>query len=398
MKNVKKFTPEEIKEIRSRISVSVDNTGRFIRETRLQHHLSQSSLGSVLYVTKKAVSKWERGLCYPSMDVLPYLAETLGVTTDEILYAKFDTENKYEDNNKAFKLISRIFKNKYVKLFRKILIALTTIFLIWFFIENYNAVKIYYLGDGDDKYIHLENALLITTNYTEYLNIGYIYLDFPNIDETSQINYTIYIGDIEKIERIIQKFVAKNNLPHLNNLNNDEFPHIKIKDNLDKLYLNITYINTSGEIEDYTISLIAKLRYRSNDALHILKNINDSILKENNNIPELEFKKNRKTENELTIDLSFLYNMSEEEKTKKYNKKVLDKKFIINYINKQINIKSEKLSIVLDFNNNKVYYIDYSSNTKTGYIINKENKIEIDDKCINEYLIIKNILDKINSK
>ena len=396
MKSTKNFTKEEIKEIRSRVSVSVERTGRFIRETRLQHHLSQTSLGSVLFVTKKAVSKWERGLCYPSMDVLPYLAETLGVTTDEILYAKFDNENKYEDSNKALKLIYKIFKNKHIKFTIKTCIAVVFVCLCIFFFENYNAVKIYTLW-SDDKAIHLENAILTTTNQNEYLNIGYLYLDLPDVDNDSQINYTLYIGDENNIERIIQEFVAKDFMPHINNFNSDETPKIRIKDNFNKLYLNINYINTEGEIKEYNVKIKVSLKYQSNDIIHVFKNREVSITK-NDNLLKLNEPQATEIDSDLSIDLSFLYDLSEKERKDKINS-YNGKNIIVNgeevkiNINKNQNLRiiTDVISIYIDF---KTQHIIIVNNTRKN-IYYKENKIFFTTDQKELYLIILELINQI---
>lgn len=394
MKNSKVFTQEEIKEIRSRISVSVQNTGRFIRETRLQHDLSQSSLGSVLYVTKKAVSKWERGLCYPSMDVLPYLAETLGVTTDEILYAKFDTENKYEDNNKTLNLVYRIFRSKQIKMMIRTLIVIAFILLAWFFVENYNAVKIYTIVDYDDPYIHIENALLVTTKQTEYLNIGYLYLDFPDIDEESQVNYTLYIGEKNKIERVLQEFVSKNYIPHLTNFNTEENPNIKINDNFDKLYLDITYVDNNGKTKNYTIRLNVIMKYQSNDVLNIFKDINERVIK-NINFPKLGFPTNKAVEKTYAIDLSFLYEMTDAVRKEKYNEKYIK---IDNYtlkINAEIDkmtLKYKYIKYRVEFNNNIIFIEDDENHLYKSFKINNQ-KIYTESKTDYEQInqIIKSL-------
>ncbi|MBR2895889.1 MAG: helix-turn-helix domain-containing protein, partial [Oscillospiraceae bacterium] len=41
--------------------------GAFVANTRREVGLTQRSLAEKLHVTDKAVSKWERGLCYPDV-------------------------------------------------------------------------------------------------------------------------------------------------------------------------------------------------------------------------------------------------------------------------------------------------------------------------------------------
>ena len=65
----------------------MDNTklGSLIRALRREAGLKQRELAEALGVTDKAVSKWERDLSFPDAASLPKLAETLGVTVDELM-------------------------------------------------------------------------------------------------------------------------------------------------------------------------------------------------------------------------------------------------------------------------------------------------------------------------
>lgn len=60
-------------------------TGALIAERRRALGLTQEALAGRLHVTGKAVSKWERGLSFPGVDLLVPLAEVLGVTVMELL-------------------------------------------------------------------------------------------------------------------------------------------------------------------------------------------------------------------------------------------------------------------------------------------------------------------------
>ena len=60
-------------------------TGTMIRKIREQKHLTQEELASRLYVSSKAVSKWETGQGFPDISLLEPLAEALGVSVIELL-------------------------------------------------------------------------------------------------------------------------------------------------------------------------------------------------------------------------------------------------------------------------------------------------------------------------
>jgi len=64
----------------------------FISSKRKARGLTQQQVADMLQVSFQAVSKWENGTSYPTIDLLYALARVLDTTTDEILNAK-DAEN-----------------------------------------------------------------------------------------------------------------------------------------------------------------------------------------------------------------------------------------------------------------------------------------------------------------
>jgi transcriptional regulator with XRE-family HTH domain len=68
--------------------------GETIYRLRKGKGLSQAELGELVGVSNKAVSKWETYEANPDITLLPLLAQSLGVTTDELL-----TDIKAEKND-----------------------------------------------------------------------------------------------------------------------------------------------------------------------------------------------------------------------------------------------------------------------------------------------------------
>lgn len=64
------------------------NLGAFIAQLRRDKGLTQSALAEQLEVTRKAISRWETGRGYPDIELLPKLAEVLGISVQELLEAK----------------------------------------------------------------------------------------------------------------------------------------------------------------------------------------------------------------------------------------------------------------------------------------------------------------------
>ncbi|MBR5558619.1 MAG: helix-turn-helix transcriptional regulator [Oscillospiraceae bacterium] len=61
--------------------------GSKIAALRKEKNLTQAQLAEMIGVTDKAVSKWERNLSCPDIELLPRLSEIFGVTVDELLQA-----------------------------------------------------------------------------------------------------------------------------------------------------------------------------------------------------------------------------------------------------------------------------------------------------------------------
>lgn len=65
--------------------INAEKFGAFVLQLRKAQGLTQRELGEKLYISDKTVSKWERGLSLPSVELLLPLAEVLGVSVTELL-------------------------------------------------------------------------------------------------------------------------------------------------------------------------------------------------------------------------------------------------------------------------------------------------------------------------
>lgn len=58
-----------------------------IKEYRYQNHLTQAGFGKRIGVSAQAISKWERGDCYPDITLLPLLAQMLSCSVNDFFEA-----------------------------------------------------------------------------------------------------------------------------------------------------------------------------------------------------------------------------------------------------------------------------------------------------------------------
>ncbi len=70
--------------------------GTIICESRKNKGMTQADLAQAMNVTDKAVSKWERDLSCPDVSSLSKLAETLGISLDELMSGKSISSKKLD--------------------------------------------------------------------------------------------------------------------------------------------------------------------------------------------------------------------------------------------------------------------------------------------------------------
>ena len=58
--------------------------GERIKELRQRDGRTQEAPACELGVTAQAVSRWEKGICYPDLEVIPSVANYFGVSIDEL--------------------------------------------------------------------------------------------------------------------------------------------------------------------------------------------------------------------------------------------------------------------------------------------------------------------------
>ena len=87
--------------------------GKFIASCRKEKKLTQEELAEKLYITDRAVSKWERGLSLPDADKMLELCNILNISVNELLYGeKIDMKN-YE--KKTEELLIEMAKQEEIK-------------------------------------------------------------------------------------------------------------------------------------------------------------------------------------------------------------------------------------------------------------------------------------------
>jgi transcriptional regulator with XRE-family HTH domain len=97
------------------IMLDLERIGNRICTLRTEAGLSQEELALKLFVTRQAVSKWERGRSMPAIDILSELTELFGVSLDFLLDQAEYEETDYEGMLKSYPrdaVITKFFSQK----------------------------------------------------------------------------------------------------------------------------------------------------------------------------------------------------------------------------------------------------------------------------------------------
>ena len=132
--------------------------GMAIKKLRCERGLTQEELAETLYVSRTAISKWESGRGYPSIDSLKETAKYFSVSIDELLSGDEVLNIAEEDN-----------KQKEMHL-RSLVFALSDISVLIFFFLPFFGQK----ANGTVQ----EVSLLFLNGIAAYLKIAYIAVVF----------------------------------------------------------------------------------------------------------------------------------------------------------------------------------------------------------------------------
>ncbi len=93
--------------------MNLKKVGSFIAECRKKKNITQEELSSLLYVTDRAVSKWERGICLPDASKMIDLCNILEISVNELLIG--ERINMKDYNKKTEELLVELAKQEELK-------------------------------------------------------------------------------------------------------------------------------------------------------------------------------------------------------------------------------------------------------------------------------------------
>jgi len=120
--------------------------GKFIADCRKEKKITQEQLAEKLYITDRAVSKWERGLSLPDADKMLDLCNILDISVNELLNGEKINMKDYE--KKTNELLVELARQEEIKN-KKMIINLYVLCIVTvLFYIGITLLAAYTLGEG----------------------------------------------------------------------------------------------------------------------------------------------------------------------------------------------------------------------------------------------------------
>lgn len=349
--------------------------GKFIVECRKAKKMTQEDLAKTLNYSRNNISKWERGVSFPSdPSVIKKLAEVLDISIEELMYGEKKNEKntqsiintiikEYETKHKAYKKKSHF-------LYLSILFIIILIFIIIYYAFIRGTINVYKLNFTDETYSTNDSFLILSNN------VSILYFNKLETNKEDIINLELYYFD-NNVKNIIfngendDYYITEDNgydeykLTELKNkdiylkIKNSSNQSKTIKLSKSKIFSNTNILpkkttqigdtQNSEKVGNYNI--LYKYGFTSDDNYNFANYINDNtyLIYSGNN-----FHLTRNTQNSIeTIDsqidsYDYIYYIKKDNEEKTKNLKPT----------KEINCQKEKCTTIEDY----VNYINFLKN------------------------------------
>lgn len=219
---------------------NLSKMGKHIAELRKSKGYTQKTLGDILDISDKTVSKWEKGVVAPDITILNSLASTLDISVEELLAGEEVTK---PNTLEAIDIYSKLTKKKLLKIFAVFALLFILCTFLVFRIEDYYSWHLIPIYSKD----------LISTK-------GYI------LNNNKESKITIYdfniqrIDDSKTIKSINIKLLNKDSVIYDDTKNYDD--KILYHDILNNFTL---YVETKEIVEFKNLKLMAVIEYIDGD-------------------------------------------------------------------------------------------------------------------------------------
>lgn len=351
---------------------------------RAERKLTQKALGDIIGVSDRTISKWENGDTEPDLYHVKKICKTLDIPPSNLFIYKKTLNDRLR---KVVNILSIIIKF-ILKHALKFTITVAFLYLLLFYINNYNSIQIYSLKYHSDN-IYFNHGYFYKTKVYDILTIENIKvnkLDYTPISYYVEL-YTSTNGDKKVIYKAdsLENIYIEETLSEHDLLNRDTLKGIS-----KGLHLKVTTTDEDGNTHDYDCSISLKEKYSNNKIIEkqYINNSETRIIYPVFYKNEVETKTAMPTFNEPVNleDLGYKYNKDKNSYTKIDNDG--------GKIEYMPSVKRLNYEIYTGDFNYKVYY-NYETNIITYIVLRGKSKIVFN----NSYDVKKNkIILKENQK
>lgn len=350
---------------------------------RAERKLTQKALGDIIGVSDRTISKWENGDTEPDLYHVKKICKTLDIPPSNLfIYKKTLNDRLRKIGNILSIIIKFILKHAF-----KFIIAVAFLYLLLFYINNYNSIQIYSLKYHSDN-IYFNHGYFYKTKVYDILTIENIKvnkLDYTPISYYVEL-YTSTNGDKKVIYKAdsLENIYIEETLSEHDLLNRDTLKGIS-----KGLHLKVTTTDEDGNTHDYDCSISLKEKYSNNKIIEkqYINNSETRIIYPVFYKNEVETKTTMPTFNEPVNleDLGYKYNKDKNSYTKIDNDggkieympsvKTMDYHYKDEniHLHIEINMSNEKIySVLLNENNEQIKRKNYD--VKKNKMILKENQ------------------------
>lgn len=335
----------------------------------MEKGLSQEELAKALYVHRTTVNKWENDNVIPLNDKLLLIADYFDISVDELLNGKRSDINTASStrNNTIVELIKSKTRSQKLLIY-SVLVTLILIlgFLAYYFISNYNSIKLYRVY-GENENIRTRDGLLFFSKDKVYFRPGNFYDVNDNLVSVDLIRLYYFDGNGDEV---ILLTGASKNLIIEKEKSRETFVDRIYRNK--KFYMDACYKNTCQKME------LSYFNDFSNDNL-----IYDEV--KNESVSELDTKV-RSKDNLIKglIQNGFIYNEDDMSYVKTEND-VIYYYFVETKVIRITNNNKENLFVLKLYENSRKVIINNSMTNNNIYISDYTNKKDKNYKTFKKY-------------
>lgn len=231
--------------------------GEIIKRLRKEREITQEEFAEVLGVSCQSVSRWEKGTCYPDMELVPTIAGFFGISVDKLLGVDETVEKlaveRYQQNFQKAVSVGKI--EECIRIAREGVAE---------FPNNYmllnSLMYVLFVSGGDDA--DIPNWKENMEKYDgEIVALGERIMKYcPDVDlRMDAMDHLMHLLPAEDAIKVLDKYYA------LENLMEDNKPRFATWGNVDNHYLGAKYLLQLGRekeaLEQLRIAAEAAIAY-----------------------------------------------------------------------------------------------------------------------------------------